>query len=371
MDAIKWQGNALLLLDQTKLPVTEYWLRYTDFRQVATAIKTMVVRGAPAIGVAAAYAYVLAAREFSGLSGQALSLQMTQAKAVLAASRPTAVNLFWALDRMAACFAAHSDSPSVLKALEDEAVAIHREDVEMNLQIGRFGAALVPEQARILTHCNAGALATGGYGTALGVVRAAYAQGKVAMVYADETRPLLQGSRLTAYELVRDHIPATLIADNVRDHIPATLIADNMAASLMRAGKIDMVVLGCDRMAANGDFANKIGTYSVAVNARFHGIPFYTALPSSTIDLSIEDGSGIALPSSTIDLRLPDGNHIPIEERSGEEMTHLSGVQTAPLGVGTYNPAFDVTPHELLTGIITEKGVVYPPFRENLQALFG
>ena len=341
MDAIKWQGNALLLLDQTKLPVTEYWLRYTDFRQVATAIKTMVVRGAPAIGVAAAYAYVLAAREFSGLSGQALSLQMTQAKAVLAASRPTAVNLFWALDRMAACFAAHSDSPSVLKALEDEAVAIHREDVEMNLQIGRFGAALVPEQARILTHCNAGALATGGYGTALGVVRAAYAQGKVAMVYADETRPLLQGSRLTAYELVRDHIPATLIADN-------------MAASLMRAGKIDMVVLGCDRMAANGDFANKIGTYSVAVNARFHGIPFYTALPSSTIDL-----------------RLPDGNHIPIEERSGEEMTHLSGVQTAPLGVGTYNPAFDVTPHELLTGIITEKGVVYPPFRENLQALFG
>ncbi len=341
MEAIKWQGNSLLLLDQTRLPVTEYWLRYTDFRQVAGAIKTMVVRGAPAIGVSAAYAYVLAAREFSGLSDEDFFQKMTEAKATLSASRPTAVNLFWALDRMEACLAANGKSPAALEALEREAMAIHRQDVEMNLQMGRFGSAVVPEHAHILTHCNAGALATGGYGTALGVIRAAHQQGKVSMVYADETRPLLQGARLTAYELVQDGIPTTLIADN-------------MAASLMGAGKIDMVVLGCDRMAANGDFANKIGTYSVAVNAHFHGVPFYTALPSSTIDL-----------------RLPDGSHIPIEERAGGELTHLAGVQTAPLGVRTYNPAFDVTPHELLTGIITEKGVVYPPFRENLQKLFG
>ena len=207
--------------------------------------------------------------------------------------------------------------------------------------IGLHGAAVVPEHARILTHCNAGALATGGYGTALGVIRAAHAQGKVEMVYADETRPLLQGARLTAYELVCDRIPATLIADN-------------MAASLMAKGKIDLAVVGCDRMAANGDFANKIGTYSVAVNAHFHGVPLYVALPCSTIDLSIPDGSGI-----------------PIEERDPSEVRTLYGVQTAPAEVAVYNPAFDVTPHSLVTGIITEKGVVYPPFKENLARLFG
>ncbi len=211
----------------------------------------------------------------------------------------------------------------------------------MHRAMGAWGAAVVPERARILTHCNAGALATGGYGTALGVIRAAHAQGKVELVYADETRPLLQGARLTAYELVRDGIPAALIADS-------------MAAFLMRQGKIDLVLLGCDRMAANGDFANKIGTYSVAVNARHHGVPFYTVLPSSTIDLSIPDGSGI-----------------PIEERAADEVRTLYGVQTAPQDVPVYNPAFDVTPHELLTGVITEKGVIYPPFRENLQKLFG
>ena len=207
--------------------------------------------------------------------------------------------------------------------------------------MGLYGASVVPDHAHILTHCNAGALATGGYGTALGVIRAAHAQGKVDMVYADETRPLLQGARLTAYELVTDHIPATLIADN-------------MAASLMAKGKIDLAVVGCDRMAANGDFANKIGTYSVAVNARHHGVPFYVALPCSTIDLSIPDGSGI-----------------PIEERDKSEVRTLYGVQTAPAAVEVYNPAFDVTPHSLVTGIITEKGVIYPPFRENLHKLFG
>ena len=211
----------------------------------------------------------------------------------------------------------------------------------MNRKIGKYGAELVPEGARILTHCNAGALATGGYGTALGVIRAAHEAGKVNMVYCDETRPLLQGARLTAYELVSDHIPATLIADN-------------MAASLMAKGKIDLAVVGCDRMAANGDFANKIGTYSVAVNAHYHGIPFYVALPCSTIDLSLADGSGI-----------------PIEERDRDEVRTLYGTRTAPESVEVCNPAFDVTPHSLVTGIITEKGVIYPPFQENLQKLFG
>lgn len=331
MEAIRWQGDSLALLDQTKLPGEIVWDSYTDYRQVADAIRRLVVRGAPAIGVAAAYAYCLAAMELGCLHADDRAQRLREAKAVLAASRPTAVNLFWALDRMEACTG----------DLVEEAAAIHREDIAMNQAMGAFGAQVVPEHAHILTHCNAGALATGGYGTALGVIRAAHAQGKVEMVYADETRPLLQGSRLTAYELVEDGIPATLIADN-------------MAASLMRAGRIDMVVLGCDRMAANGDFANKIGTYSVAVNAHHHGIPFYTALPSSTIDLSI-----------------PDGSHIPIEERDRDELIHLGGAQTAPLSVGVYNPAFDVTPHSLLTGIITERGVVYPPFRENLKTLFG
>lgn len=329
MDAILWQGNSLALLDQTKLPAEEVWLTYTDYRQVAAAIQAMVVRGAPAIGVSAAYAYCLAALEGTDLK---------EAKAVLAASRPTAVNLFWALDRMERKAAACGGDAG---ALMEEAKAIHAEDVSKNHAMGAFGAAVVPEHARILTHCNAGALATGGYGTALGVIRAAHAQGKVELVYADETRPLLQGARLTAYELVHDGIPAALIADN-------------MAAFLMQQGKIDLVLLGCDRMAANGDFANKIGTYSVAVNARHHGIPFYTVLPSSTIDLTISDGSGI-----------------PIEERAADEMRTLYGVPTAPENVPVYNPAFDVTPHELLTGIITEKGVIYPPFRENLQRLFG
>ena len=329
MDAIRWKGNVLSLLDQTRLPVEEVWLDYTDYRPVAVAIRTMVVRGAPAIGVTAAYAYCLAA-----LAGEDLD----QARAVLAASRPTAVNLFWALDRMANRAEDCGGDPEALIA---EAVAIHQEDVEMCKAIGLHGAAVVPEHARILTHCNAGALATGGYGTALGVIRAAHAQGKVEMVYADETRPLLQGARLTAYELVCDRIPATLIADN-------------MAASLMAKGQIDLAVVGCDRMAANGDFANKIGTYSVAVNAHFHGVPFYVALPCSTIDLSIPDGSGI-----------------PIEERDPSEVRTLYGVQTAPAEVEVYNPAFDVTPHSLVTGIITEKGVVYPPFRENLARLFG
>ena len=341
MDAIRWQGNSLALLDQTRLPVEEVWNTYTDYRKVADAIRRLVVRGAPAIGVAAAYALCLAAMEYKGQDPEEFQKSMAAASAELAASRPTAVNLFWALDRMGLALGAAGCGAEALPILIREAEAIHREDVAMNRAIGAAGAAIVPHGARILTHCNAGAIATGGYGTALGVVRSAFTQGKVEMVYCDETRPLLQGARLTAWELVKDGIPATLITDN-------------MAASLMAQGKIDLVLLGCDRMAANGDFANKIGTYGVAVLAHYHGIPFYSVLPSSTIDLSI-----------------PDGSHIPIEQREASEVTHFAGVRTAPEGVGVYNPAFDVTPHRLLTGIITEKGVIHPPFAEQLAERFG
>ena len=341
MDAIRWQGNSLALLDQTRLPVEEVWNTYTDYRKVADAIRRLVVRGAPAIGVAAAYALCLAAMEYKGQNPEEFQKSMAAASAELAASRPTAVNLFWALDRMGLALGAAGCGAEALPILIREAEAIHREDVAMNRAIGAAGAAIVPHGARILTHCNAGAIATGGYGTALGVVRSAFTQGKVEMVYCDETRPLLQGARLTAWELVKDGIPATLITDN-------------MAASLMAQGKIDLVLLGCDRMAANGDFANKIGTYGVAVLAHYHGIPFYSVLPSSTIDLSI-----------------PDGSHIPIEQREASEVTHFAGVRTAPEGVGLCNPAFDVTLHRLLTGIITEKGVIHPPFAEQLAERFG
>ena len=278
---------------------------------------------------------VLAARQHHGSAG--FLTQMKLAKDELAASRPTAVNLFWALDRMWALICRAGDDPD---ALEREAAAIHREDVEMNRAIGAFGAQLVPQGARILTHCNAGALATGGYGTALGVVRAAHEQNKVVMVYADETRPLLQGARLTAYELVRDHIPVTLICDD-------------MAGALMAQGKVDLIIVGCDRMAANGDFANKIGTYSLAVLAHHHQIPFYTALPTSTIDLSLHDGK-----------------HIPVEQRAGWEVSQFSGIPIVPEGVRTWNPAFDVTPHTLLSGIITEHGVLRPPFNRALLEAF-
>ena len=335
MEAIRWERNELYLLDQTRLPGSEYWLRYTNYRDAAQAIRTMVVRGAPAIGVAAAYAMVLAAQEYAGAAD--FTGSMTQAKQTLAGSRPTAVNLFWALDRMERCWL--TCGPDLLR-LEEEARTIHLEDIQMNAALSKAGAELVPCQARILTHCNAGALATGGWGTALGVIRTAHAQGKVSMVYADETRPLLQGARLTAYELVNDRIPVTLICDG-------------MAGYLMAQGCVDLVVVGCDRMAANGDFANKIGTYSLAVLAKHHGIPFYTALPSSTIDMGI-----------------PDGSRIPIEQRDGGEVASFAGVQTGPAEVHTWNPSFDVTPHELLTAAITERGVLYPPFGQNLCRLF-
>ena len=339
MEAIRFEQNTLFLLDQTKLPQTILWREYKDYVSVADAIQTMVVRGAPAIGIAAAYACVLASLQFHNSDFHVFQSQMTEAIKTLAATRPTAVNLFWALDRMSRRLKTISLDEDVSAALLNEAISIHQEDIEMNRTMGRLGASVVPQGAGILTHCNAGALATGGYGTALGVIRAAHALGRVSMVYADETRPLLQGARLTAFELHEDGIPVTVIADN-------------MAGSLMAAGKIQMVILGCDRMASNGDFANKIGTYSLAVLAKHHGIPFYTALPVSTIDMGIKDGS-----------------EIMIEQRAKEEITAFMGQRTAPEGVGAYNPAFDVTPHSLLTGIITDRGVLYPPFKENLLAL--
>lgn len=336
MEALRWEGNALSLLDQTLLPAAVTWNTYGDYRPVVDDIKRLAVRGAPLIGVAAAYAYALAALEFAGKPD--FGANMARAKGELWASRPTAVNLFWALERMERKRAQVGEDAAALVA---EARAIQSENVAMNAAMGRYGAEVVPQGARILTHCNAGALATDGVGTALGVIREAWRQGKVEMVYADETRPLLQGSRLTAYELAHDGIPVTVISDN-------------MAASLMAKGKIDLAVVGCDRMARNGDFANKIGTYSVAVNCHYHGIPFYTALPTSTMDLSLADGSAI-----------------PIEERDGRELYYLGQTQTAPLEAAVYNPAFDVTPHELLAGIITEKGVILPDFASKLPGLLG
>ncbi len=335
-----WADGCLKLIDQRKLPSHLEVVECRTYKEVADAIRTMKVRGAPAIGATAAFGVALGALEHRHATREEFVSAMQIISKELAATRPTAVNLFWALDRMGLALGAAGCSGDAVPILVKEAQAIHREDVAMNRDIGKFGAEVVPCGARILTHCNAGAIATGGYGTALGVVRSAFAQGKVEMVYCDETRPLLQGARLTAWELVRDGVPATLIADS-------------MAATLMAQGKIDLVLLGCDRMAANGDFANKIGTYGLAVLARQHGIPFYSVLPSSTIDLSI-----------------PDGSHIPIEERAPSELTHFAGVQTAPEGVAVYNPAFDVTPHHLLTGIITEKGVLYPPFGQRMTAWF-
>lgn len=341
METLYWKDHTVYLLDQTLLPGREVFHPYTDYRAVTRAIRDMVVRGAPAIGIAAAYAYVLAALEYRSLPQGDFARSMGEAAKTISLARPTAVNLFWALGRMEQCLDALPAGADPIGALLEEALAIHREDVEMNRLIGRLGAGLVPQNAGVLTHCNAGALATGGYGTALGVIRAAHTQGKVKMVYADETRPLLQGARLTAYELAKDGIPVTLITDN-------------MAGAMMAAGHIHMVVLGCDRMARNGDFANKIGTYSLAVLANYHGIPFYTALPVSSIDLSIADGSEIV-----------------VEERLPEEVLGFGGARTAPEGVAVRNPAFDVTPHSLITGIITDRGVLYPPFKERLEALFS
>jgi methylthioribose-1-phosphate isomerase len=332
------------MIDQRKLPAQEIYVRCRTAAEVAKAIRTMVIRGAPAIGVAAAMGIALGIRKSAATGTQKLAAEFYKICEQMAATRPTAVNLFWAIDRMKRAFAAAAEAGASVEQIQDrlerEAEAIHDEDVASCRAIGAWGAEVVPADARILTHCNAGALATAGYGTALGVVRGAVEAGKRVSVFADETRPFLQGARLTAWELVRDGIETTVITDN-------------MAGSLMKGGGVNFVVVGADRIAANGDTANKIGTYSVAVLAREHGIPFYVAAPLSTIDLAT-----------------PDGSRIPIEERSAKEVTHVGPTQLAATGSRIWNPAFDVTPNQFISGIITEKGIFRAPYQESLRAAF-
>jgi methylthioribose-1-phosphate isomerase len=337
---IEWTGDSVLLLDQRLLPDKETVLRFTDAAGVADAIRKMVVRGAPAIGVAAAFGLVLAVRADEGAK-RPWRKAFRDAAEMLGATRPTAVNLFWAIERMRRAASALPDDPREAKRrLEREAVAICKEDVETNRRMGAQGSKLLSTGTSVLTHCNAGALATAGYGTALGVIRAAVAEGKRIHVYVDETRPFLQGARLTAWELMKDKIPCTLITDN-------------MAAKLMKDGKIHAAIVGADRIARNGDVANKIGTYGVAVLCRVHKIPFYVAAPRSTIDPAIRTGK-----------------EIPIEERDGREVTHLMGKRVAPEGVAVCNPSFDVTPARYVTAIATEMGVLRPPLSRAIRDLF-
>ena len=339
MRTLEWTGESLRILDQRRLPLEEVYLDLADVGGVAEAIRTLAVRGAPAIGVAAAYGVALGARSARHLSPAAFQAALRQVCTELAATRPTAVNLFWAIDRVRRVGEAQDDPGAAAGAILAEAAAMEREDEAANRRLGAYGAELVPQGARVLTHCNAGALATVAYGTALGIIRAAWEQGKRIEVYVDETRPLLQGSRLTAWELAQDGIPVTVITDS-------------MAGQLMRRGRVDLAIVGADRVAANGDVANKIGTYSVAVLAREHGLPFYVAAPTSSLDLS-----------------LPDGDAIPIEERSPEEVLQFAGVRVAAEGVRVENPAFDVTPHRLVSAIVTERGVVREPYTAGLADL--
>ena len=340
---LTWTPEGVRFLDQTKLPLEESYVLATNYEQVADVITTMVVRGAPAIGVSAAYGVALGAMNSKARTAEQFAPEFKQICARLAGTRPTAVNLFWAIDRMKKVFAGLLASGASLaeiqKKLIAEAHAMYEEDIAACKAMGAHGADLMPADGGVLTHCNAGALASCGYGMALGVIRSAVAAGKKIMVYADETRPFLQGSRLTAWELMADNIPTTVICDN-------------MAASLMRQGKIQAVVVGADRIAANGDTANKIGTYNVAILAREHGIPFYVAAPWSTIDLAT-----------------PTGDQIPIEERSAKEVTHHAGKQVTPDGVGIRNPAFDVTPAKYIAAIITERGVLRGPYSESLKEM--
>jgi methylthioribose-1-phosphate isomerase len=339
---VAWEDGVVVMIDQRRLPAEEVLLRCRTHPEVVAAIRDMAIRGAPAIGVAAAFGLALGMRSSRG-EGPALRAEWSDLCAAFAAARPTAVNLFWAIERMRRRFdaeAAHGGE-ALRASLLAEALAIQAEDLEACRRMGDLGAELLPAEARVLTHCNAGALATAGYGTALGVIRSGFRLGKVKGVFADETRPWLQGSRLTAWELLQDGIPTTLIADNAAGH-------------LMARGEIDAVVVGSDRIAANGDVANKIGTYAVAVLAKEHGVPFYVAAPVSTFDLATPTGAGI-----------------PIEERSAEEVTHVAGRRMAPEGVSARNPAFDVTPHRYVTAIVCEKGVAWPPFTESLRALAG
>lgn len=336
------------LIDQRRLPLEFTVLECSDYQEVGEAIRTLAVRGAPAIGVSGAAGVALAARAAAQKhpgrpAPEAFWRELEAAAAFLRATRPTAVNLFWGIDRAMEHARSRADESSeqVAHALWEYAARLAEEDVSTNQGIARHGQALIPDGAGVLTHCNTGSLACVDVGTAFGVVRAAHQAGKRIHLFIDETRPVLQGARLTAWEAVQNGIPATLITDN-------------MAAHFMRLGKIQLCIVGADRITANGDTANKIGTYGVAVLAREHGIPFYVAAPLSTVDLS-----------------LPSGDLIPIEERKPEEVTHIGGVQVAPTGIGVANPAFDVTPARYITGIITERGVIYPPYEENLRKAFA
>ncbi len=335
IETIQWTDNGVVMIDQTRLPREESYVCCTDYRQVAEAIRSMVIRGAPAIGVAAAMGVAL------GMQQAETDAEFEHICTTLAATRPTAVNLFWAIDRMRRLFASLQGRPiaEIRERLAAEARQIRLEDIAINECIGKNGAPLVPDGKTVLTHCNAGALATAGFGTALGVIRAAVAAGKKIDVFADETRPFLQGARLTVWELQHDKIPATLITDN-------------MAGHFLHSGRIGCVVVGADRIAANGDVANKIGTYSLAVLAKENNVPFYVAAPISTLDLT-----------------LASGEQIPIEQRAAAEVTHVFGVPVAPEGTSVENPAFDVTPNRYVTAIVTERGVARAPYNESLGKL--
>ncbi|NTW04487.1 MAG: S-methyl-5-thioribose-1-phosphate isomerase [Peptococcaceae bacterium] len=342
MQSIRWDNGELFILDQTKLPDYVEYICCKDYQTVFEAICRLSVRGAPAIGAAAAYGLVLGAMALPKKDLTNFISQVERIAGVLMSSRPTAVNLKWAIDRMLSGLAVNkfNNYDRIINFMLQEAELIYQEDLENNKNIGYYGNKLIPPGARILTHCNAGALATAGYGTALGVIRAAAEADKKIMVYAGETRPLLQGARLTTLEMINAKIPVTLITDN-------------MAGYLMYLKKADLIIIGADRIAANGDTANKIGTYGLAVLAKAHGLPFYVAAPLSTIDIELESGSDI-----------------PIEERSGDEVTHIAGTRVAPPGVDVWNPAFDITPAELITSIITEKGIAVPPYSKSLRKLF-
>ncbi|MBE0616153.1 MAG: S-methyl-5-thioribose-1-phosphate isomerase [Burkholderiales bacterium] len=342
VETLRWRNGKLELIDQRRLPLEFEYVACEDAAQTAAAIRDMVVRGAPAIGCTAAYGVALAALSHAHEARPAFDAALESAFQVLAASRPTAVNLFWAIDRMRQC---HAQNRTVSTRTEAEALLalaqqIHSDDIDICRAIGTHGAPLIPDGARVMTHCNAGALATAGHGTALGVIRSARDAGKRISVIANETRPYLQGARLTAWEMVQENIPVTLVTDN-------------MAGYLMQQGRVDVIVVGADRIALNGDAANKIGTYTVAVLAERHRIPFYVAAPLSTIDIGIADGGAI-----------------PIEERDASEVTGYRGVRWAPQGVNVANPAFDVTPAALITAIITEKGVLSRPDARQIRALF-
>ena len=338
---LEWTEAGVRLLDQTALPGEVRYRLCRDHHEVAAGIRDMIVRGAPAIGVTAAMGVALGVRRSGATTVAELEPEFEAICATLAGTRPTAVNLFWAIERMRRSFAAHAGGSlaGLRRALEEEALRIHDDDIAINRALGRHGAALLPAAGCVLTHCNAGALATAGYGTALGVIRAAVEAGKRIEVYADETRPYLQGARLTAWELQQDNIPTTVITDN-------------MAGHFLHAGGICAVIVGADRIAANGDVANKVGTYAVAVLAKENHVPFYVAAPVSTLDLSLADGGGI-----------------PIEQRGAREVTHVQGVAVTPAGVAVANPAFDVTPHRYVTAIITERGVARPPYTGSLARL--